>query len=142
MFIAGTCAITVVLVALLPLGFALRAWLVVLIASLAARMWRERLPVGLIVRLDGSLALLDSDGSSVEAVLLNGGYLGFPFTSIICRPLGGRRTRTVAILPDMLSAEDYRRLRVRLHYARSDDDAGAPLSHARASKSIPLSDLR
>lgn len=141
-FIAAAAIATSVLAALLPLGLALRVWIVVLIAALAARLWRDRLPAAMIVRLDGSLALLEPDGSSIEATLLNGGYLGYPFTSIVCRPLGSRRTRTVAILPDMLSADDYRRLRVRLRYARSDDDAGDPASHARASTSTPLSDLR
>lgn len=133
---------TMLLVGALPLAYSLRFWLVVLVASLAVRTWRERPPAGLIVRLDGTLALLREDGTSIEATLENGGYLGARFTSIVYRPLGSRRSHAIAILPDMLPSEDFRRLRVRLNYARSDDADGAPASQARASTNAPLSALR
>jgi hypothetical protein len=113
-----------------------------LVAALAAKAWRVDTPDALIVRLDGTLALLARDGRSTEALLMNGGYLGPRLVSIAYRPLGCRRSRVVLVLPDMLAADDLRRLRVRLGYSRSDDDAGLPASHARASSSAPLSALR
>lgn len=133
---------TALLVALLPLALDLRSWVIVLIGALAARAWRQRPPAALIVRLDGTLALLRHDGASMEATLVNGGYLGARYTSIVYRPLAHRRTHVVAILPDMLPPDDYRRLRVRLNYASSDEDAGVPASQARASNKAPLSALR
>lgn len=141
-FIAAAYAATAVLACALPLALDLRLWIVVLVAALAARAWRERPPAALIVRLDGTLALLRDDGASIEATLVNGGYLGVRLTSIVYRPLGRRRTHVIAILPDMLTEDEYRRLRVRLNYASSDDDDGVPASHARASTSAPLSALR
>ena len=132
---------TAMLIGLLPLTLELRACTILLILALAARAWRETPPAALIVRLDGTMALLECNGASIEAVLCNGGYLGVRFTSIVCRPLGSRKSRVVTILPDMLSADDYRRLRVRLNYASNGVDAGEPASHARASNSAPLSAL-
>ena len=140
-FIGVAYAATAMLVALLPLSLALRASVILLVAGLAARALRVAIPCALIVRLDGTLALLERNGASVEASLVNGGYLAARFVSVVYRPLGCRRTRVVAILPDMLDAESFRRLRVRLRYARSDVDDGVPASQARASTSAPLSAL-
>ena len=57
-------------------------------------------------------------------------YVGGSLTSIVWRRAGARRSRAIAILPDMLPAEDFRRLRVLLRYARSDARQGAPVSQA------------
>ena len=140
-FIGIAYVATAVLVGLLPLTLELRASTILLIAALAARAWREVPPAALIVRLDGTIALLERNGDSVEAWIDNGGYLSPRFTSIVCRPLGSRRARVVTIFPDMLSRDDYRRLRVRLNYTRSGDDDGVPASQACASTSAPLSAL-
>lgn len=51
-------------------------------------------------------------------------------TTLVWRPDGGRFTRSVLILPDMLPPDDFRRLRVTLRYGRSDATQGAPASHA------------
>lgn len=51
-------------------------------------------------------------------------------TTLVWRPDGARLSRAVLILPDMLPAEDFRRLRVLLRYGRSDATQGAPASHA------------
>jgi hypothetical protein len=141
-FIAASFGATACLCASLPLDGWLRGWTVLLVAALAARAWRADTPAALIVRLDGSLALLARDGTSTKAALMNGGYLGTRLVSIVYRPLGRRRCGVVTILPDMLPADDLRRLRVRLGYSRSDDDAGLPASQARASTSAPLSAFR
>jgi hypothetical protein len=141
-FIVASYGSTACLCAALPLDGWLRGWSVLLVAALAAKAWRIDTPAALIVRLDGTLALLARDGTSTEALLMNGGYLGPRLVSIVYRPLGRRRCRAVAVLPDMLAADDLRRLRVRLGYSRSDDDAGLPSSQARASTSAPLSALR
>lgn len=57
-------------------------------------------------------------------------HVGSRLTTIVWRPDGARWSRTVLLLPDMLPPDDFRRLRVLLRYARSDDVQGAPASHA------------
>lgn len=57
-------------------------------------------------------------------------HVGANLTTIVWRPDGAHWSRTVLILPDMLPAEDFRRLRVLLRYARKEDTQGAPASHA------------
>jgi toxin CptA len=57
-------------------------------------------------------------------------YVGAWVTTIVWRPDGWWWSRTVLILPDMLPAEDFRRLRVMLRYARSGDAQEAPASQA------------
>jgi len=57
-------------------------------------------------------------------------YVGAWLTTIVWRPDGRRRSRTILVLPDMLAAEDFRRLRVMLRYARSAEVQEAPPSQA------------
>jgi len=57
-------------------------------------------------------------------------YVGAIVTTLAWRSKGALCARSVLILPDMLPAEDFRRLRVLLRYGRSDDTEGAPASHA------------
>ncbi len=49
---------------------------------------------------------------------------------VVWRPDGARWSRTVLIVPDMLPAEDFRRLRVMLRYARSAEVQDVPLNQA------------
>jgi len=57
-------------------------------------------------------------------------HVGSRLTTIVWRPDGARWSRTLVLLPDMLPPDDFRRLRVLLRYARSDDVQGVPASHA------------
>ncbi len=57
-------------------------------------------------------------------------HVGAWLTTIVWRPDGARWSRTVLILPDMLPADDFRRLRVLLRYARSDEVHGKPANQA------------
>jgi hypothetical protein len=57
-------------------------------------------------------------------------YVGAWVTTIVWRPDGARWSRAILVLPDMLPAEDFRRLRVMLRYARSGDAQEAPASQA------------
>ena len=57
-------------------------------------------------------------------------YVGPRLATIVWRPDGARWSRTVLILPDMLPDDDFRRLRVLLRYARSEDAQGVPASQA------------
>ncbi len=51
-------------------------------------------------------------------------------TTIVWRPDAKRWSRTILILPDMLPADDFRRLRVMLRYARSAEVQDASASQA------------
>ena len=70
------------------------------------------------------------DGLLVAGHVRASTYVGAWVTTIVWRPDGSRWTRTILVLPDMLPAEDFRRLRVMLRYARSGDAHDLPASQA------------
>jgi hypothetical protein len=49
-------------------------------------------------------------------------YVAACLTTIVWRPDGAARSRTVLILPDMLPANDFRKLRVLMRYGRDASD--------------------
>jgi len=51
-------------------------------------------------------------------------------TSIVWRPDGARWSRAILVVPDMLPADEFRRLRVMLRYARSGRAQDAPASQS------------
>lgn len=70
------------------------------------------------------------DGRLVAGHVRSTTYVGARVTSIVWRADGARWSRAVLVVSDMLPAEDFRRLRVMLRYARSPVAQGAPASHA------------
>lgn len=84
------------------------------------------------VRVAGDLVLVAHrvDGALVAGHVRSSTYVGAALTSIVWRPDGAWRSRAILIVPDMLPADDFRRLRVMLRYARSAVEQGAPASHA------------
>ena len=70
------------------------------------------------------------DGRRVAGHVGASTYVGAWMTTIVWRPDARRWSRTILILPDMLPHEDFRRLRVMLRYARSDEVQEAPVSQA------------
>jgi hypothetical protein len=82
--------------------------------------------------LTGERLLVVRDGSGRLAAghVRSASYVGARITTIVWRPDGMPFSRAECILPDMLPAEDFRRLRVLLRYGRSDDTQDAPASHA------------
>ena len=62
-------------------------------------------------------ACTERAGRRIEGVVAGRLYVGAWLTTIVVRPDGKRRrARPLAILPDMLPADDFRRLRVLLRY--------------------------
>jgi len=51
-------------------------------------------------------------------------------TSIVWRADGARWSRAILVLPDMLPADDFRRLRVMLRYARNGFEQEAPVNQS------------
>ena len=84
------------------------------------------------VRLAPDLILVAcmGDGRLVAGHVRAATYVGAWITTIVWRPDGRRWSRAILVLPDMLPAEDFRRLRVMLRYARSGEAQEAPASQA------------
>jgi len=86
--------------------------------------------VEVMLSADRTIVVRQRDGAVRAGVVLEGSHVHPAFPSIVWRPAGGRLARSVPIVPDMLDADDFRRLRVLLRYGRRDDSAGTPASHA------------
>ena len=143
---AGALA-TATLAASLPLPWAVRILLVLSVALVTLRAARRTLGSGLPaivhVGLDRRLSVTMRDGRTQAGTLSCATYVGFRLVVIVWRPdrpsrVAPGRTRTLLIVADMLPADVFRRLRVRLRYSRtgaatSGAAAGRPDSHAPAS---------
>ena len=138
-WIVASHGATALLLALLPRPWPVRGFAAVLVAALALRALRNAPPAGLVLRMDATVVILETDGRTTDAALTTESYTGTLVTTLVLRVPGKRTLRTCVVLPDMLPAEDFRRLRVRLRYVTSAVEAGAPASHACASTSAALS---
>lgn len=79
---------------------------------------------------DRLVIVREAGGRVVAGHLRSATYVAASLTTIVWRPDGAWRSRAVLVLPDMLPAEDFRRLRILLRYARSGVAEGKPLSQA------------
>lgn len=70
------------------------------------------------------------DGRLAAGHVRSSTYVGAWITTIVWRADGAFWSRTVLVVPDMLAAEDFRRLRVMLRYARSAVAQGVPANQA------------
>jgi hypothetical protein len=119
--ICVTCLATCALVAWLPGAAAFRGVSVIGIgayAILTMRHWATRSAsraiVGIELDADRAVRLIDRTGRHIEGTVQPDSYVGALLTTLVVRPEGKRRLRTIAILPDMLPADDFRRLRLLL----------------------------
>ncbi len=119
--ICVTCLATCLLVAWLPGATALRGVLVIGIgayALLTMRHWAtrsaSRAVIGIELDADRAVRLIERTGRHIEGIVQPDSYVGALLTTLVVRPEGKRRLRTIAILPDMLPADDFRRLRLLL----------------------------
>ena len=122
--IAAAGLATLVIVARTPLGPALQVLLAiaVILGSIEAgwRIAAHRGPWGACgVRLDRTHAIevLDATGRRRSGLVQDGSFVAPWLTIIRWRPEGARFDRTILILPDMIDAEAFRRLRVLLRWA-------------------------
>lgn len=86
--------------------------------------------VGVHLGADRVIVVRHGDGRVVAGHLRSATCVTASLTAIVWRPDGARRSRAILVLPDMLPADDFRRLRILLRYARSGVAQGAPASHA------------
>jgi Membrane-bound toxin component of toxin-antitoxin system len=84
------------------------------------------------IRLQGddTVAIEYGDGRSEIGTLRTSSTVGARVTTLVWRPKESFCSRAVLILPDMLPADAFRRLRVLMRYGRSEDRQGAPESQA------------
>lgn len=82
------------------------------------------------LRGDLTVIVLTGDGVACAGRVHRESYVGARVSTIVWRPFGRWRLRTILLLPDMLPPADFRRLRVLLRYGRSDVAQGRPASHA------------
>jgi hypothetical protein len=104
-------------------------WAVAIFGVVALRRGRFAITE---LRLAPDLVLVvhRGDGRLVAGHVRRSTYVGAWVTSIVWRADGAFWSRAILIVPDMLPAEDFRRLRVMLRYARSAVVQGMPASQA------------
>jgi hypothetical protein len=126
---AAVLVLSVPTIAHLVTGLALGGW-----ALLACRLHASRTRADAVVEVmlstDLVVVVRYADGRLRAGHVRSGTVVHPWFTSIVWRPDGAWRSRTLPLLPDMLDADDFRRLRVMLRYGRSEETAGKPASHA------------
>ncbi|MGE5093690.1 MAG: protein YgfX [Betaproteobacteria bacterium] len=115
---------TAALLFLVPVGAALRTALAAFIAALALEAFdrivrqRGRAAVrSLRVQRDGRIEVETASGEAVAGALRPGSFVAPWLVIVRWRPENRRRDRTVLLLPDMVAAGDFRRLRVLLRWA-------------------------
>jgi hypothetical protein len=127
------CLASAALVAWLPAAAPVRGALVIGIGVYAIVTLRHSATrsasgaiVGIELDLERAVCLTERAGSRIVGVVQPGSYVGALLTTVVVRPEGKRRVRTVAILPDMLPADDFRRLRLLLRLGRDKATAADP----------------
>ena len=121
---------TAALVAWLPGAAALRGALVTGIGAHAILTMRHRATrsashaiIGVELDADRAVCLTERTGRRIEGMVQPDSYVGALLTTLVVRPDGKRRLRTIAILPDMLPADDFRRLRLLLRLGHGSTTA-------------------
>jgi hypothetical protein len=131
-FIAATSSATAALMVAQPLPPWLAIAAVMAIVALAIAGWRRcsghGVPALLHVGIDRRVTVTDRKGRSCNGAILDDSYVGARLTTIVWRPDGvsaWRPAKSLLMLPDMLAADDFRRLRVLLRYGRTAIEAGS-----------------
>ena len=116
---------TAALAAVLPADAWLRAAAVIVIGARgvgALRRWAARTTpdavVAIDVAADRQTTIIWGDGRRSEGFVAAETYVGESVTSIVWRAPDSRRSRAIALLPDMARPDDLRKLRVLLRYSR------------------------
>jgi len=117
-FVVASATATAAIVLAMPWSASLRCALVAFVAAYAARaLGQLRCARALRVDLDGRVRVERRDGSAAEGTLCSGGFVAPWLVCVRWRPSCERLDRTVVVLPDMLSVDDFRRLRILLRSA-------------------------
>ncbi len=115
--IGAAALATLAVIAIVPIGAAARLALAAWVGAIAFRSLR-RIPA-VRVRTDTSRAIevRFADGRFAFGAVVDGSFVAPWLTVIHWRPAGSHWTRTILLLPDMVEAEAFRRLRVLLRWS-------------------------
>ena len=116
-------ALAAIALADLPIYGRLFAALVVVALTLQA--WRTSLPLALKLHPDGLLELRDAASPWQPVSLLARSAVSPWLCLLACRAEGQGRVRNLAILPDSLHADDFRRLRMWMRWLAKVEGADA-----------------
>ena len=127
LLLLGGAALALVAIHLADVAVAVSLVLAVAVTGLAAWGWRRACPVArLRIAADGRLQCLDDTAEWCDAEVLGDGFVSTVLIVLRYRTPGGR-ARTLTLLPDSADADDLRRLRVLLRWARrTRSDTGFP----------------
>ncbi|MGH8849530.1 MAG: protein YgfX [Casimicrobiaceae bacterium] len=67
-------------------------------------------------------AMIERSGRRIEGAVRPESYVGALLTTLVLRPAGARLSRAIAITPDMMSGDDFRRLRVLMRHGEAPRD--------------------
>ena len=95
----------------------------------AAQHSTRRAVVAIVLGADRNIAVIERSGRRTDGVVQDDSYVGSALTTIVWRSAGARRTCTIAILPDMLPAEEFRKLRVLLRLGQPKSIAATTPAH-------------
>jgi len=120
-FVSVAWLASAVVVAAIPGSMLLRGLAVVAIGAQALwtlRFWASRTMPNSIVAFelaaDGVAVLFEKGGGRPSGRVQPSTYVGTWLVTLVVRLDGSRRSRSIALFPDMMPAEDMRRLRVML----------------------------
>ena len=135
--VVGIAVATIAALATLPLPWLALATAVVTVVAWAIDRVRvvalrtsHRSVAGISLTGDRLIVVRYRTGRLVAGFVRASSYVSPSLTSIVWKPDDKACSQALLILPDMLSADDFRRLRVMLRYGRSEALAGVPASHA------------
>ena len=119
----GACAATLGVIFATPVGAVAQgvlalALVIGMLRSLVAIAWRTggRGVSALALHRSRALGVRDARGCWRSGVVQDGSFVAPWLTIVRWRPEGARFDRTFVVLPDMVNAEDFRRLRVLLRW--------------------------
>jgi hypothetical protein len=125
--IAGACVFAV-----LPAWWAVAILTGALCISLVLHLRRDALRLSgdavieVALREHGHCELLTRDGAVLEGTVAGSSFVSSWFTVVNVRLEGGRRLRSVVVMPDCAAAEERRQLRVWLRYRAQPETPGSP----------------
>ena len=116
--VAAMAVATLAVVSATPMEFGWRIALVVAIA--AETLWAACAVLrtsGMKLDRAGRIEVTTRDGRTFSGQARGGSFVAPWFTTVRWQPDGSRFSRTIVVLPDMLSGQDFRHLRVLLRWA-------------------------
>jgi hypothetical protein len=124
--LASATIATAAMLALLPGEPWLRGAGVLIAGAYGIRALRGMMTIGtsgpiaaVDLAADRRAIFTDRYGRRIETIVQAESYVAALVTTLVLRPEGARRSRALALWPDMISADEFRRLRVLLRHGHS-----------------------